>query len=536
MFLGGFGLFMFGVHLTSDGLQKFAASRLKQILQSITKKRFMAVISGIVMTVAFQSSAAANVLVVEFVNAEMMSLAQALNIVLGSAIGTSVSIQLIAFQMLDAALGIIFVGLIFYLGLGKRKWKYLGQTLIGFGVIFVGMAYMSQASAPLKDIPQVHYILTRLEAHQFLAILVGLVLTMFIQSSTAVFAIMMSLASQQLLTLEAIIPLVLGAHIGGTVTTLFSSLATQRMDAKRAAIANTGYKVVAAFLVYPLLTYFTRLVEWTTSDVQRQVANAHLLFAVFMVIIFLPFNPLIAKALVRWLPDKAEAAPPRQFKFIDEASLEVPTVALTQAFQEIRGLGEYIYNQMILKVRDMAEGSAEESNRIAHAEMDVDWYYRHIARFLSKLSQKGLTDDQMEEYVNAQFILKEFEYIGDELMGMAQLIHKLQQDDIALPKEEWAKLRELNEAVSNNFKLMLLSLKTWDPQPAEQILRAHPEIIRLQRALQFEALAQVPKGDSPEANTFAEEKLRYAIIDFINFHYSIDDHVVNIAQVVMGIV
>jgi phosphate:Na+ symporter len=145
VFLGGLGLFMYGVQTTSDALQKFAAHRLKQILQSLTKKTFMAVLLGMVMTVAFQSSAATTVLVVEFVNVGMMNLGQALGIVLGSAVGTSISIQLIAFQIFDVALGAIFIGFILYFA-GKKQWKHLGHSLIGFGLIFVGMSNMSNAS------------------------------------------------------------------------------------------------------------------------------------------------------------------------------------------------------------------------------------------------------------------------------------------------------------------------------------------------------------------------------------------------------
>lgn len=263
IFLGGLGLFMYGVHTTSNGLQKFAANRLKQILNSLTEKTLLAVLLGMIMTVAFQSSAATTVLVVEFVNLGMMNLAQALGIVLGSAVGTSIVIQLIAFKMLNVALGAIFIGFILHV-FGRGLWKHLGQALIGFGIIFVGMAYMTEASTPLKNIPGVYTFISQLGTQPLLAILVGVLLTTVLQSSTALFAIMMSLASQQLLHPNVMVPLVLGAHIGGTMTTLLSSFVAKQMDARRAAIANTGYKVVAAVLVFPFLSEFAHLITWTT--------------------------------------------------------------------------------------------------------------------------------------------------------------------------------------------------------------------------------------------------------------------------------
>lgn len=535
MFLGGLGLFMYGVQTTSDALQKFAAHRLKQILQSLTKKPFMAVLLGMVMTVAFQSSAATTVLVVEFVNAGMMNLGQALGIVLGSAVGTSISIQLIAFQILDIALGAIFIGFILYFS-GKKKWKHLGHSLIGFGLIFVGMSNMSEASAPLRNIPEVYIFLSKLGSYPFRAIIVGLVLTAVIQSSTAVFAIMMSLAGQQLLHLSAIVPLVLGAHIGGTITTLLTSLTASKMDAKRTAIANTGYKVAAAVMVFPFLTQFAHLIQWTTSSLQRQVANAHLLSAVMMVIIFFPFNSLIAKGLKHAFPDRAGQDTPLKFQVIDERSLEVPAVALKQAAGEIQALGRFIYAKMLQKIPGILLSSSDDlTEELTKVEEGVDWYYRHTMRFLAVLAQKGLTDEQAEESMNIQFIAKEFEYIGDAVMAIVLLTKKLNHDNLKVPEENWVHLKDLYQRVNRNFSNILEALSGWDSQTAAGVIREHPETSRIQRHLQFNFLAQCPQLSGLESNLKIEERFRYAALDIINLLHQVDEHTVNVAKVVMGI-
>lgn len=526
---------MYGVQTTSDALQKFAASRLKQILQSITKRKYLAVLFGMVMTVAFQSSAATTVLVVEFVNTGLINLAQALGIVLGSAVGTSISIQLIAFQILDVALGTIFIGFVLYFT-GKKQWKHLGHSLIGFGLIFVGMANMSTASAPLRNIPEVYTFLAQLGTHPLLAIIVGLVLTTVIQSSTGVFAIMMSLAGQHLLSLGAIVPLVLGAHIGGTITTLLTSLAAQKMDAKRTAIANTAYKVVATILVYPFMTQFSQLIQWTTSDLQRQVANAHLLFALFMVILFFPFNNFIAKGLKRVVLDRNNKDAPLKYRVIDEVSLEVPAVALKQANEEIRALGEFISTHMLQKIPQALLSSDDDlADEVAHSEEEVDWYYRHIMRFLAELSQKGLTDEQAEESMNIQFILKELEHTGDEVMAMVQLSKKLHRENLNVPVENWGHLEALYRLVTDHFIVILNALNQWDSRTAGEVIREHPETIRIQRNLQFDFLAHNHQQNGVE-NLRTEEKLRYTTLDLISLLYQVDEHTVNIAQVVMGIV
>ncbi|WP_407306330.1 Na/Pi cotransporter family protein [Desulfosporosinus sp. SB140] len=527
---------MYGVQTTSDALQKFAANRLKQILQSLTKKTFMAVLLGTVMTVAFQSSAATTVLVVEFVNAGMMNLGQALGIVLGSAVGTSISIQLIAFQILDVALGATFIGFILYFT-GKKQWKHLGHSLIGFGLIFVGMSNMSDASVPLRNIPEVYTFLSQLGTQPFLAIIVGLILTTVIQSSTAVFAIMMSLAGQHLLNLSAIVPLVIGAHIGGTVTTLLTSLTAQKMDAKRTAIANTGYKVVAALLLYPFLAKFALLIQWTTGNLQRQVANAHLLFALLMVLLFLPLNTVIAKGLKRVVPDRAGKDVSFKFQVIDEVSLEVPAVALRQANEEIRALGKFIYTKMLQIIPEALLSDSEEIiEEMVKAEEWVDWYYRHTMRFLAVLSQKGLTDEQAEESMNIQFIVKELEYIGDAVMAMVQLTTKLHRENLNIPAQNWGHLDDLYQQVLDHFATVLQALTQWNPQTAAEVIREHPETTRIQRNLQFNFLAQGSKQGGQESDLKTVEKFRYMTLDLINLLSQVDEHTVNIAKVVMGIV
>ncbi|MFZ3372228.1 MAG: Na/Pi symporter, partial [Desulfitobacteriaceae bacterium] len=357
------------------------------------------------------------------------------------------------------------------------------------------------------------------------------------QSSTVIIAIMISLAGQHLLPAAAIVPLVLGAHNGGTITALFSSLTAQKMDAKRTAIANTAYKFVATIMVFPFLAQFSRLVQWTTGDLQRQVANAHLLFAVFMVIVFLPLNSIIARFLVRLLPERIESNPRRQLKFIDESSLEVPTVALSHAFQEIRGVGQFIFDKMIQKMPEALLARNESPvNQVVQAEEDVDWYYHNISRFLSSLSLKGLTEEQIEEKINAQFILKEFEDIADKFMSMATIVRKVHSERLIIPQEEWEQLSQLYNKITDNFGTVLKALEGREVELAAQAIREHPEISRVHRALQFAALAQGPRVDLATKDIKDEEKIIFARIELINLFYGIDEHLVNIAQAVLGIV
>ncbi len=535
MFLGGLGIFMYGVHTTSAGLQMFAANRLKEILQSLTKKSYLAVLFGIVITVAFQSSTATTVLVVEFVNMGMMKLGQALGIVLGSALGTSISIQLIAFKMLNVALGLIFLGFILYLFVSSPSLKHLGQAMIGFGLIFVGMANMSGASAPLKEVPIVQHFLTQLGIKPFLGILVGLVITALMQSSTATLAIVISLADQGMVNLGAVIPLVLGAHIGGTVTTLFSSLATQKQDARRAALANTLYKVIGTILIFPFLGAVADLLVWLSGDLKRQVANAHLVFSLFMIIIFLPLNNWMAQVLVKILPERRRRKGEIQFLVIDEASLELPPVAIAQSRLEIRELGKRMRDQIMVQIPAVFIDSRNElPMKGSTVEKEFYGYYHHISRFLSLLSMKDTSGEQREDILHTQFILKEFQYIGEVVFDLTPLIQRLRRQNSAPADEIWGEINELYESVLANYNRMIQSLKTWDMVLAGEVIREHPEIVRLQRTLQFGLLAQGAGCELQEG--MPSQPVYWENLDAVNLLYRIDKHTVNIAQVIMGLV
>jgi phosphate:Na+ symporter len=534
MFLGGLGIFMYGVHTTSAGLQMFAANRLKEILQSLTKKSYLAVLFGIVMTVAFQSSTATTVLVVEFVNMGMMKLGQALGIVLGSALGTSISIQLIAFKMLNVALGLIFLGFLLYFFVSSPPIKHLGQAMIGFGLIFVGMANMSGASAPLKEVPVVQHFLTQLGIKPFLGILVGLVLTALMQSSTATLAIVISLADQGMVNLGAVIPLVLGAHIGGTVTTLFSSLATQKQDARRAALANTMYKVLGTLLIFPFLGTVADLLIWLSGDLKRQVANAHLVFSLFMIIIFLPLNNWMAQVLVKILPERRRKKGEIQFLFIDEASLELPPVAIVQSRLEIRELGKRMRDQMELIPLVFIDGRIMLPMKGSSVEKEFYGYYQHISRFLSMLSMKDTSGEQREDILHTQFILKEFQYIGEVVFDLTPLIQRLRRQNSTQADEIWSEMKELYDSVLANYNRMIQSLKTWDMVLAGEVIREHPEIVRLQRTLQFGLLAQGAGCELQEG--MSAQPVYWENLDAVNLLYRIDKHTVNIAQVIMGLV
>lgn len=541
-FLGGLGLFLFGVSTTSDGLQRLAANRLKSILASLTKRSWIATLFGVVMTVALQSSTATTVMVVEFVNAGLMTLVQALGVALGSAVGTSVVIQLISFPILDIALFLLFIGFVLFLIIKTPVSKNLGRAFIGFGCIFVGMSYLSGAFAPWKDSPEVFTFLSQFGQYPILGILVSVVLTALLQSSAAFLAILISLSGQGLLTIDAIIPLVMGAHIGGTMTTLISSLTAERIDAKRVAAANSIYRIFTVILLLPFFPYFAQLIEWSAADLPRQVANTHLFSALLMVIIFLPLNGLLAKALVRYIPQgKGKAQGPRTV-YITRAALELPTVALSQASQEVRWLGNTIlYNMLQVLPRVISDGESRFITEIERAKKQVDWHYAELTEFLKALSRRSMTRQQIVENHELQLIAKEMENIAHNLNGIAQIGYQVNNNNIFISENDWAALEDLYIKVSDNYLALLRCLDRWNAAIAAQVIENHKEIIKAYNVLQGSLICHIRSGGAEEITR--EERTSWeaglsqgqkVMIDMANLLYIVSEHINSMAKVILN--
>ena len=538
-FLGGLGLFLYGVHTTSSGLQKIAANKLKSILESLTKNTWAATLFGILMTVALQSSAATTVMIVEFVNSGLMTLVQGLGVSLGSAVGTYILIQLISFPILDFALFLIFIGFILLLIVKTQLTRQIGQTLIGFGCIFVGMAYLSGAFAPLRNSPEIYQFLSQFGTNPLLGILISLLLTALVQSSAAFLAILISLSSQGLLSVEAIIPLVMGAHIGGTITTLISALGAERVDAQRVAIANTAYRVVATILLFPFFAPFAKFVAWSSADLARQVANAYLFSTVFMVLVFLPFNSYLAKLLVKYIPQKKEPVQEPKPIYITRSALEVPTLALSQADKEIRWIGHRILDNMIqLLPRLFLSGDPKWLNEMEKAERQIDWHYNQLSKFLKELYWRNMTRQQIVENHALNVMAKEFEAIADSFIVLARRSLKIHQDKLDIAETDWTILGDIYIAISENYLTLLNCLDTKNKDLAEEVIETQDKIIRTYNLFQGNLYCQLPNDSASTAEQPPEDKQwtdnlsegQKAILELGNWFYKIGQHMVGIAK------
>ncbi|MBS1117023.1 MAG: hypothetical protein H6Q87_1407, partial [candidate division NC10 bacterium] len=302
---GGMALLLYGMQLVGEGLQQAAGGRMRHILSNITNSRLKGMLAGAFITAVIQSSSATTVMLVGFASSGLMNLAQCVSVILGADIGTTFTVQLIAFKIFDYALLLVGVGFLLIFACRRKVLKFFGQAILGFGFIFFAMKLMADAMAPLHDSEIVRMLLVSLSDQPFLGLIIAATFSALVHSSAATIGLAITLALQGLMPLAAAVPVIFGANIGTCVTAFASSIGSHT-EAKRVAMAHVFFKVVGVVLFFPFITPFARLAEMTAGDVPRQIANAHTLFNVGITILFLPFASTLAKVIYALVPESKE--------------------------------------------------------------------------------------------------------------------------------------------------------------------------------------------------------------------------------------
>ena len=403
---GGLGMFLYGMEMMSDGMKMTAGNSMRAILKKLTSNRFIAVFVGAFITMIIQSSSATTVMLVSFVNSGLLNFVQALGVILGSNIGSTVTAQIVAFKVTDYALLLIAVGSIMTLFSKKDSAKHIGFVILGFGLLFYGMKVMSDTMKPLRTDPTFNIILTSFE-NPFLGIIAGAVFTALIQSSSATTGIVITLASSGSITLEAGIPLIFGANIGTCITALLAGLKATR-DAKRVAIGHVLFNVIGVLVFCFWIPVFADLVAQTTDNVPRQIANAHTIFNIVSTMLFIPFAPFISRTIIRYFPDKEKLRNIEKPAILnlDEKVLSYPTAAINNAQAEISGvvgLTERVVGSLVppfITDKDQSDVENPELNLITglHQRLEkIKYLNENISNYLIKISQQDLTSHQSRE-------------------------------------------------------------------------------------------------------------------------------------------
>ncbi|MFO7987355.1 MAG: Na/Pi cotransporter family protein, partial [Desulfatiglandaceae bacterium] len=504
--LGGLGLFLFGMKIMSEGLQRVAGNRLRQILGMVSNNRLVACGVGALMTSIIQSSSATTVMLVSFVDAGLMTFVQAIGVILGANIGTTVTAQLIAFNITAYALPAIAAGVILKFFLGRRKWIYVGDVLLGFGLVFFGLATMKSGFAPLKEHPTFISLFTRFNADDLVGILlcvmVGSALTMILQSSSATVGITMALASQGLLNFEACVALILGDNIGTTITAELASIGGG-INAHRTARAHTLFNVIGVINIIIFFPYFVKLVVWVTHtfmdtglpdvvvngehpNTSRYIANAHTGFNVVNAAIFLLVLPYLVKVATWLTPHKKEEADLdelHKIKYLDSRYIDTPSVAIGQARAEIVRMGEAVQLMYRDVVGSLRERKLSDLSKWKKREALIDTLQREITQFLVDVVRYDISQQESREVASLMRMANNLERAGDGIENIAELIEELIENDMHLSEGGFHDYEKISAVVEEFLNTVVEAIRNEDRGVMPQAQELEDDIDRMREEM-----------------------------------------------------
>ncbi len=431
--LGGLGLFLFGIRMISDGLQKLAGPRMRFILDRFTTNRVIALLAGVFITSVVQSSSATTVMTVGLVNAGLMGLKQAIGVVLGANIGTTVTAQIIAFKLTDYALPVIGIGMLMKLLGRTEKIRYWGDALLGFGMIFYGLLLMKQGMEPLRDAPWVSNLFIHFSKTPIPGVIAGALITILFQSSSATVGLVIALAFSGVVDFYGAAALVLGDNIGTTITAQLAAIKTN-VSAKRVAMAHTMFNVIGVCIILIIFPRFVRFVDLVTPGdpnftmnggipyIARHIANFHTIFNVTNSLLFLPLIGVLARVAAVLAPGEEEL---RKFRLesLDPSILETVSVAIDEAKKEVDYMGGEVYN-MLTSVEDPILNNKDTDTmleRVKGMEDTVDLLQKEINTYLTNLSRSSATEKESKEIFSLLYMVSNLERIGDHCESIAKL-------------------------------------------------------------------------------------------------------------------
>ena len=488
---GGLALFLFGMEQMSEGMKKTAGDKMRSILSALTDNRLIGMTVGAFVTMVIQSSSATTVMLVSFVQAQLMTFVQSLGVILGADIGTTITAQLIAFKLTDYALLMIAIGFFLTMFSNKDSTKYIGEAILGFGLLFFGMKLMSDAMKPLRTFLPFINMLRGLE-NPMLALIVGTIFTALIQSSSAFTGIIIVLAQQGLLTLDAGIPLVMGANIGTCITAGLASIGTSR-EAKRVALAHVLFKVggVALFILW--IPVFADIIRWLSpvssgtgleklaAETPRQIANAHTIFNVSLAFIFLPFTTFFANTIIKIYPEKKEEKGVQPITWhLEDTAISTPALAMDLARSEILRMAKILGRMLEAIIEPFTTNEPLQDEvypqlslveGVEMREEKLDYLDEKIIRYLRKIGQQELSDNQIQEVYGMMSIVNDIENIGDTIeKNMIPLIAKKSALNMDFSPEGKEELTIYHTKVSKQVNRLKKALSNLDTNKAEKII------------------------------------------------------------------
>ncbi|MDD5797213.1 MAG: Na/Pi cotransporter family protein [Clostridiaceae bacterium] len=506
--LGGLAVFIYGMNLMSESLQKAAGEKMKSILALLTKNRIMGVIAGALVTAVLQSSSATTVMAIGFVSAGLMSLPQAISIIFGANIGTTMTAQIIAFKITDYIYAFIFIGFILTFVCKSERIKSIGQTIFAFGLLFLGIETMGDVMKPLASSPVFTDLIGKVSGIPVLGLLLGTVMTLVVQSSSATIAVLQNFAAQpgvdgvtSILGLVGAIPILLGDNIGTTITALLASLGQSR-DAKRTAIAHTIFNLSGSLVFIWFVKPYAALIQAISPKgpevevISRQIANAHTLFNLTMTVVWVCLLGLMVKIVMWLIPDAKDAkVNPLQPAFLDKKVIGQPTAALKLVAKEVLHCSGMVKNMLkdlagLSKSEDPAlVGKIKEQGQTLHSLMET------INDYLAELFSAGvLTELQATQTAKLMHVCGDVERMGELAADLTDVIAGKIELKYSFSEEAMEDLRKSLNQISKMYGDAMRALEQGEPEEPEKLIRRREKVMNLDINMRKAHMDRVNKG------------------------------------------
>ena len=524
---GGLGLFLFGMELMSDSIEKVAGARLRRILEIFTTNRFMGMIVGIIFTGIIQSSSACTVMVVSFVNSGLMNLYQAAGVILGANIGTTITSQLVSFNLSKIAPLILLVGVVVMMFTKKEKVRKVAEVVVGFGILFVGLSTMSQAMANMKNEPQVVNLLMSLK-NPFLATLMGFALTAIIQSSSVTVSIVLLLANQDLLPLPITLYIILGCNIGACATAMLASM-TGKKDAKRAALIHLLFNIIGTVIIYIALfvagDQIVELIKSISADNGRFVANAHTLIKIAQVIMLFPFTGWLVKMTYLIVPGEDQKVGYResyQLKYIGDKVVFNPATAVVEVIKELERMASLAEENLNRAMNALITLDEEDIEEVYEVEKNINFLNHAITDYLVKINQTTLPIEDLNSLGALFHVVNDIERIGDHAENVADAARQRKEEGVSISKEAQKELGDMLEMVNKIIRYAVEMFAKSDETHMQEIITLEDQVDEKERELQKKHVERLTKGEcSPEAGMIFS--------DIVSGLERVADHATNIA-------
>lgn len=476
--LGGVGLFLFGMTIMSTGLKNSCGDNLQKILEKATANKYVAVIVGIAMTMIIQSSSATDVMVIGFVNSGLMNIAQAIGVIMGANIGTTITAQITAFSISTFTPFLLFIGAIMYLFFKKQIVKSIGSVIMGFGMLFQGVTLMKASIAPLAATPWFESFLSTLN-NPALAVIFGVLFTALLQSSSSSIVIFQAFCVQGILSYNIAVYLVIGAAIGSVTPNILASLTANR-NGKRTAIINLLFNLIRAVIIIVVINIFPAVLTFiqnlSPDDIGRQIANTHTIFAIFAVLVELPFtNNIIALAnkIIPVQEGESRLLEERQLQYMNQIENVPPHMATRQAQLEAVRMGRIAYETLALSVDNFFEYSEENAELIREREETVDILNKAIADEMAKLRGLELTSEHLARVSHITIAITDIERVSDHAINILEYVEQLKSRKEKISKKG---RKELREMADNTLQAIDIALDIFASEDFSRL----PEVERIE--------------------------------------------------------